>query len=81
MINLIIPIIILFIFFVIYFNSNPTNNKNKFFNFNEKFNYTDDNCFIYGDNYNLCYSNPKCTIGFLPNGSTYCMKKFLQEDT
>lgn len=37
-------------------------------------------CEAYGDNYNACYSNSNCTIGFLPNGSTHCMKKFLQED-
>lgn len=37
-------------------------------------------CWSYGDDYNACYSNSNCTIGFLPNGSTHCMKKFLQED-
>jgi hypothetical protein len=37
-------------------------------------------CESYGDDYNACYSNSNCTIGFLPDGSTHCMKKFLQED-
>jgi hypothetical protein len=39
-----------------------------------------DKCFIYGDNYDACYANPSCTIGFLPNGATHCMHKFLYED-
>ncbi len=39
-----------------------------------------DNCFNYGDDYDLCYSKPGCTIGFLSNGSTHCMRKFLYED-
>ena len=37
-------------------------------------------CESYGDDYNACYSNSNCTIGFLPDGSTHCMKKFLYED-
>lgn len=47
------------------------------FNFKEKFM---SNCWIYGDDYNGCYSNSNCTIGFLPDGSTHCMKKFLYEN-
>ena len=42
----------------------------------EKFN---SECVNYGDDYNACYSEPNCTIGFLPDGSTHCMKKFLYE--
>jgi len=37
-------------------------------------------CEVYGDDYNSCYSNSNCTIGFLQDGSTHCMKKFLYED-
>ncbi len=37
-------------------------------------------CMRYGDDYNSCYSDPRCTIWFKPNGSTYCTKKFLQEN-
>ncbi len=37
-------------------------------------------CEEYGNDYNACYSNSNCTIGFLPDGSTHCMKKFLHED-
>ena len=48
------------------------NNRNK-----ENF---ESNCWVYGDNYNACYSDSKCTIGFLPSGATYCMKKFIEED-
>ncbi len=40
----------------------------------------EDKCFIYGDDYDACYANPSCTIGFLPNGATHCMHKFLYED-
>lgn len=67
----VILLIFLLIFLIIYiliFNSNC--NFDKF----------ESECWIYGDNYNDCYSNSNCTIGFLPNGSTQCMKKFLQED-
>ncbi len=38
------------------------------------------NCAIYGGDYNACYSDPECTIGFAPDGMTTCMKKFIQED-
>ncbi len=37
-------------------------------------------CQLYGDDYDSCYSDPSCTIGFLPNGDTHCMHKFLYED-
>jgi hypothetical protein len=37
-------------------------------------------CEQYGDDYNSCYSNPKCTIWFKPDGSTYCTKKFIHEN-
>lgn len=37
-------------------------------------------CETYGNNYDACYSNPKCTIWFKPDGSTYCTKKFIHED-
>lgn len=47
------------------------------FNSEEKF---ISNCWMYGDDYNSCYSDSNCTIGFLPDGSTHCMKKFLYED-
>lgn len=43
-------------------------------------NFLQSECFTYGDDYNACYSNSNCTIGFLPDGSTHCMKKFLNED-
>ena len=38
------------------------------------------NCDIYGGDYNACYSDPECTIGFAPDGITTCMKKFIHED-
>ncbi len=38
------------------------------------------NCAIYGGDYNACYSDPACTIGFAHGGMTTCMKKFLYED-
>jgi hypothetical protein len=37
-------------------------------------------CQLYGDDYDSCYSDPSCTIGFLPNGDTHCMRKFIYED-
>lgn len=37
-------------------------------------------CLLYGDDYDSCYADPACTIGFLPNGETHCMHKFLYED-
>ena len=37
-------------------------------------------CWTFNDDYNACYSNPNCTIGFLSDGSTHCMKKFLYEN-
>lgn len=43
----------------------------------EKF---DTECWIFGNDYNSCYANSNCTIGFLPDGTTHCMKKFLEED-
>ena len=52
-----------------------------FFNqYAEHFDSNFDSCFLYGNDYDTCYANPSCTIGFLPNGSTHCMKKFLHED-
>ena len=56
-----------------------------FFNqYTEHFNWNSNSnsnfCFRYGNDYDSCYANPSCTIGFLPNGSTHCMKKFLYED-
>lgn len=54
-----------------------------FYNFNikEKFQKnTQLECWQYGNDYNSCYSNPNCTIGFLQDGSTHCMKKFFHED-
>lgn len=37
-------------------------------------------CETYGDDYNSCYSDPRCTIWFKSDGSTYCTKKFIHED-
>ena len=48
-----------------------------FYHRRENFEY---GCEIYGNDYNACYFNSNCSIGFLPDGSTHCMKKFLYED-
>ena len=45
---------------------------------NNRENFT--NCAIYGNDYDTCYANPECTIGFAPNGMTTCMKKFIHEN-
>ena len=66
-------IVIIMIVVLVYMFFNP---HTEHFNFNSNFKF----CFQYGDDYDSCYANPSCTIGFLPNGSTHCMKKFLHED-
>ena len=50
--------------------------------YNDKYNeqFTRFSCQLYGNDYDSCYSDPSCTIGFLPNGATHCMHKFLYED-
>ena len=79
--DIIFVILLIFIFAFFYYydpnsNTNTLNivgscaNKEKF----------ETECRAFGDNYNSCYANSNCTIGFLPDGSTQCMKKFLQED-
>ena len=78
--DIIFVILLIFIFVFFYFyhynqsnpNSNSHNNMTK-----EKF---ETECWAFGDDYNSCYANSNCTIGFLPDGSTHCMKKFLNED-
>jgi len=45
---------------------------------NNRENFT--NCAIYGNDYDTCYADPECTIGFAPNGMTTCMKKFIHEN-
>ena len=67
-----ILVIMFFNSYTEHFSSDSDSNSNSNSNFNS--------CFQYGNNYDTCYANPSCTIGFLPNGSTHCMKKFLQED-
>lgn len=59
-------ILISFIFLFIYFYHKKENFQSE--------------CEIYGDDYNACYYDSKCTIGFRSDGSTHCMKKFLYED-
>lgn len=71
-------IFLLIMLFIIYFISIEKNTNENFNQIN--FNQMEDECWTLGDDYNACYSSPNCTIGFLPNGSTHCMKKFLQED-
>ena len=66
-------IILIAILVIMFFNSHAEH-------FGSNFNYNFDSCFLYGNDYDRCYANPSCTIGFLPNGSTHCMKKFLHED-
>lgn len=44
------------------------------------YNIDNNQCLQYGNDYNLCYSNPECTIWFREDGSTYCTKKFINED-
>ena len=74
--SIIIVILLIFIFIFFYFyhynEINPNSNINK-----EKFN---SGCWTFDDDYNSCYSNSNCTIGFLPDGSTQCMDKFIKED-
>jgi hypothetical protein len=67
MLNLFVILLILVLLFIYFYN----------YTYTEHF---QDECWIYNDNYNDCYSNSNCTIGFLPDGSTHCMKKFLNED-
>ena len=66
-------LVIIMIVVLVYMFFNP---HTEHFNFYSNFNF----CFRYGNDYDSCYANPSCTIGFLPNGSTHCMKKFLHED-
>lgn len=79
--DVIFVILLIFIFVFFYFyhynQSNPNSNTYTGGIDKEKF---DSECWTYGDDYNSCYANSNCTIGFLPDGSTHCMKKFLQED-
>ena len=66
-----VGIIIIFVLTIIYLLSSK-----EFFNsFNNNL-----DCELYGNDYNSCYSNSNCTIGFKSDGSTHCMKKFLYED-
>lgn len=76
-VNLVIILILLFVFFYFYCKKLNLTFENNRYGEKEKF---VSECWTYGDNYNACYSNSNCTIGFLPNGQTQCMKKFLQED-
>lgn len=76
----VILLIFIFVFFYFYHynQSNPNSNTYNSASIDkEKF---ESECWTYGDDYNSCYANSNCTIGFLPDGSTHCMKKFLQED-
>lgn len=74
----VILLIFIYVFFYFYHynqsnpNSNAHNNMDK-----EKF---DTECWTFGDDYNSCYSNSNCTVGFLSDGSTHCTKKFLNEN-
>ena len=68
-------LLIIMIAILVYMFFNP---HTEYFNFNSNSNFKF--CFQYGNDYDSCYANPSCTIGFLPNGSTHCMKKFLHED-
>ena len=70
-------IIMIAILVIIFFQSNAEHFDS---NFDSNFGSNFHSCFLYGNNYDRCYANPSCTIGFLPNGSTHCMKKFLHED-
>ncbi len=71
-ITILLVILLLFVFFV---------NKENFVNgFENNLLSNNNQCLQYGDDYNACYSNPSCTIWFRPDGSTYCTKKFLQEN-
>lgn len=72
--NIAFIILLIFILAFFYFNHHYQSNLKSH---NENFN---SECWIYGDDYNSCYSDLNCTVGFLPDGSTHCMKKFLQED-
>lgn len=72
----VILLIFIFVFFYFYQYNGANPNSNTYVS-KEKF---ENKCWTYGDDYNSCYSNSNCTIGFLPDGSTQCMKKFLQED-
>jgi len=65
---IIIFLVILFIFYNSIENMNNIDN----IDYNQ--------CLQYGNDYNLCYSNPECTIWFRADGSTYCTKKFINED-
>lgn len=70
--------VILLIVIISYIYLFLSTNKNK--NVDENFNQIVDECWIFGNDYNSCYSAHNCTIGFLQDGSTHCMKKFLQEN-
>lgn len=72
---IIILLVIIMTIYILFNQKKKVNTK-----IDEKFNQIEDECWMYGDDYNSCYSAPNCTIGFLPDGSTHCMKKFLQED-
>lgn len=77
-ITLIITLILIFLLLYFYNNNKLNQNENIDLDLDkEKF---ESNCWIYGNDYNSCYSNSNCTIGFLDDGSTHCMKKFLEED-
>jgi hypothetical protein len=73
-----ILVIIFFNQYSEHFGSNFSSNFDS--NFGSNFGSNFHSCFLYGNDYDRCYANPSCTIGFLPNGSTHCMKKFLHED-
>lgn len=79
--DIIFVILLIFIFVFFYFyhynQLNPNSNSNTYNMANENF---EAECWTFGDDYNSCYANSNCTVGFLPDGSTHCMKKFLNED-
>lgn len=74
----VILLIFIFVFFYFYHYNQLNPNSNVHGNIaKEKF---ETECWTFGDDYNSCYANSNCTVGFLPDGSTHCMKKFLNED-
>ncbi len=91
--NFIFGILLIFIYAFLYF-LNLKQSKSLIFNtYNGKVNgkvndevknkYKENfksDCWTFGDDYNSCYANSNCTVGFLPDGSTHCMEKFLKED-
>ena len=69
-------ILLIFVLLILYWNWNWNLDLDLDFT-KEKF---QSECWEYGNDYNSCYSDSNCTIGFLSDGSTHCVKKFLYED-